>query len=453
MLAVRWLWLAVVAGVSAAPVTGPADGLVDARAAAPIVPSQDPFYQPPSGYENSAPGTILRSRQVPVPVAFYSFDPVNVKGAYQLLYRTTDSHGNPEAAVTTIIEPYNADPAKLVSYQTAEDAPFVNCAPSYTFELGSTDFGDGQKIELLLILAALNKGYYVNTPDYEGPKAAFAAGIQAGHATLDSIRAALASNKVTGLSSQARTTLWGYSGGSLASGWAAQLQPSYAPELKIAGAALGGTVPNITSVLYTINRGPFVGLAPEGILGLSNEYPALDAYIKASLIPAKSATFMSARSQCLITNALQFAFQDVFSYFKDGADVINNPIPQAVLAENTLGGSAPSIPIYIYKSINDELTPVADSDELVTGWCAKGATVEYLRDILSEHISLAATGAPAALDWIEDRLNNKPVQQGCSRMNVASTLATPRAAATLGQQIVLDLMDLAGQPVGPSSVI
>ena len=453
---VRWLWLAIAAsGASAVPVIDIADTRIDVRAAAaPIPPSQDPFYQPPSGYENSAPGTILKSRPVPVPVAFYSYDPVNVKGAYQLLYRTTDSHGNPEAAVITVIQPYNADAGKLVSYQTAEDAPFVDCAPSYTFQFGSQDFGNGQKIELLLILAALNKGYYVNTPDYEGPKAAFAAGIQAGHATLDSIRAALSSTKLTGLSSKARTTLWGYSGGSLASGWAVQLQPTYAPELQLAGAALGGTVPNITSVLFTINNGPFVGLAPEGILGLANEYPKLDAYIKSALIPGpKYDAFMRARSQCLIQNALSFAFQDVFSYFTAGRAVINNPIPQSVLAENTLGTTAPSVPIYIYKSINDELTPVGDTDELVAGWCQKGARVQYLRDELSEHISLAATGAPGALDWIEDRLAGEGVSGGCSRLDVASTLGVPRALATLGEAIVGDLAVLVGEPVGPGSVI
>lgn len=43
--------------------------------------------------------------------------------------------------------------------------------------------------------------------------------------------------------------MWGYSGGSLASGWAAGLQPNYAPELggNLLGAALGGFVTNITA--------------------------------------------------------------------------------------------------------------------------------------------------------------------------------------------------------------
>ena len=35
-----------------------------ALAAAPPPPQSDPFYTPPAGYAASAPGTVLRSRQV-----------------------------------------------------------------------------------------------------------------------------------------------------------------------------------------------------------------------------------------------------------------------------------------------------------------------------------------------------------------------------------------------------
>lgn len=46
-------------------------------------PSEDPFYTPPVGYENSAPGTILRFRAPP------GILPVNHAASYQFLYRTT----------------------------------------------------------------------------------------------------------------------------------------------------------------------------------------------------------------------------------------------------------------------------------------------------------------------------------------------------------------------------
>lgn len=34
------------------------------RKARPVLPSEDPFYQPPPGFEHAVPGTVLRSRDV-----------------------------------------------------------------------------------------------------------------------------------------------------------------------------------------------------------------------------------------------------------------------------------------------------------------------------------------------------------------------------------------------------
>src|SRR5262245_3154767 len=74
-------------------------------AAAPPPPQNDPFYQPPSGYESTAPGTVLRSR--PVSIAAFGALPQKVQ-AWQLLYRTTDQKSNPQATVTTVLLPWDA---------------------------------------------------------------------------------------------------------------------------------------------------------------------------------------------------------------------------------------------------------------------------------------------------------------------------------------------------------
>ncbi len=70
----------------------------------------------------------------------------------------------------------------------------------------------------------------------EGMQSQFIAGPQAGHAVLDGVRAAL-SYVPAGLSRDTPIGLWGYSGGGQASGWAAYLKDSYAPELNVKGAA------------------------------------------------------------------------------------------------------------------------------------------------------------------------------------------------------------------------
>ena len=125
----------------------------------PIPPTADPFYIPPEGYERESPGTILRHRPMPYPLADA---PSNFEVGYQLLYRTTDALGNAQATVTTLLVPQNADPSKYLSYQTFEDAAFTNCAPSYGLQKGAIN---GSTLEIVFISIALQHGWYVSVPD------------------------------------------------------------------------------------------------------------------------------------------------------------------------------------------------------------------------------------------------------------------------------------------------
>ena len=156
-------------------------------------------------------------------------------------------------------------------------------------------------------------------PTYEGPLASFCAGVQSGHATLDSVRAVLWSG--FGLSSNARYAMWGYSGGALASGWAAELQVQYAPELNFSGAALGGLTSNITSVMVSVNGGMWSGLIPAGLLGLATQYPATYSFLVEQLTTTgqyNKTGFLAAKNMTLDQSILYFANQDISSYFKDG---------------------------------------------------------------------------------------------------------------------------------------
>lgn len=101
-------------------------------------------------------------------------------------------------------------------------------------------------------------GYIVTSSDYEGPNAAFGAGPLAGHGVLDAIRATLAFPTLK-LPKGTGVVGVGYSGGAIATGWAAALQPSYAPELPILGWAQGGTPANISATVQYIDGGLFSG--------------------------------------------------------------------------------------------------------------------------------------------------------------------------------------------------
>lgn len=219
--------------------------------AQPIPPSEDPWYTAPDGYEDASPGAVLRNRTAPGDLV--SVVGSNCSAAYNLLYRTTASQENATFAVTTVLVPKNAVATNaLLSYQIPYDSAYINASPSYALYQGVE-----QDIKV-----ALGKGYYVTVPDYEGPLASFTAGHMSGYATLDAVRATLNAAELYDLPDDTLYATWGYSGGALATEWAAELQLDYAPDLDFAGSAMGGLTPNITSVLMSINLRASAGLAP-----------------------------------------------------------------------------------------------------------------------------------------------------------------------------------------------
>lgn len=416
-----------------------------AAVAAPVPPQDDPFYQPPAGYQSTAPGTVLRGRTVTA--AAFGQLPQNVR-AWQVLYRSTDALGQPEATVTTILEPERVRPGlPLLSYQVAEDSPAPQCAMSYQYQLGGGHENFVGQAEILLIDAALAKGWAVTVPDYEGPMSAYVAGRQAGQAVLDGIRAteSFAPAGLDGV--RTNVGLWGYSGGALASGWAAELQPGYAPELHVAGVAEGGLPVNPAHVLTRINGGPFAGIAMSGIAGMSQAYPRLADFLDTYLTPAGKAAFAQAATQCDPRNAAEFAYRDVYRYFTV-PDPLDMPVPRQVLAADNLGQDTPTAPLYMYQSQNDELIPPADVDATVAGYCARGATVTFQRDLLSDHVALAVTGAADALNWLSARLGGAPARTGCHTSTVVSSALSPNALLTFGAVVYADLVALSGQPIG-----
>lgn len=74
-----------------------------------VLPSQDPFYSPPVGFEEAKPGTTLQSRPTPQKIVnlFFTFEVAN---SWQIMYRSTGSFGSATAIVMTVMQPHNAAP-------------------------------------------------------------------------------------------------------------------------------------------------------------------------------------------------------------------------------------------------------------------------------------------------------------------------------------------------------
>lgn len=185
----------------------------------PPLPSQDPFHRPPKGFGAKMPGTILRSRKIDL--ALFGIVPQQVS-AWQLLYRSCDLHGAPEAAVTTVLLPIGAEPDEdrpLLAFQTAIDAVTEKCSPSYALRHGADALGSVTQLEWLLVANALRRGWAVTIADHEGPHGNFGAPREPGYRTLDGIRAALRFAP----SDSAPTPAW-RCGGTPAAAWPARGQ-------------------------------------------------------------------------------------------------------------------------------------------------------------------------------------------------------------------------------------
>lgn len=406
-----------------------------------IPPSQDAFYKPPAGYESTAPGTVLKTRPIPSPLRSVIL-PLMIKNTWQIMVRSTDTHGNPTYIVSTIIEPYNADTSKLVSFQIAEDAASDTCAVSYALEAGAPPLQTiSSQAEMLIVVAILKKGWYVVTPDYEGPNSAFTVGVQAGQATLDSIRGALSSTVIP-VSPKAKTILWGYSGGSIASGWAAALQPKYAPELinNLIGVAVGGFVGNVTATAEAVEGTIYAGLTAASLTGLTKAYPELATALANDLVPSKKAKFETALSSCTIPTILGFLGAHFFTgptrYLQSGWDFVRTPTAKQVLEDQTLAlsndGNLPQIPVFIFQSRLDEIVPFVGVQRIYDNWCSWGIkSLEFATDQLNGHVTEFVFGQPAALAWVTKMFNGGNPVLGCSTTTRVSNIQYPGAPLSL----------------------
>jgi hypothetical protein len=411
-------------------------------------PQSDRFYRPPAHYAGKAPGTILRSR--PVRLAAFAALPQDVQ-AWQVMFRSTSYAGKPTAAVTTLLRPAGVQPKQVISYQVAEDASAPQCAPSYVMRPAADPGEAVNQAEISLVDAAVADGFAVSMPDYEGLDGDFGAARQPGYIELDGLRAAerfaplgIKTGKATPVA------LWGYSGGSLGSGWGARVQPHYAPELNLRGVAVSGFVTDISQALVKINGGPGAGLIPSALPGILRSTPKLARGVAPYLTVAGKALLANSGRQCEIANVTKYPFFDVNDYLTIPLSrLLAHPAVKKAARSLNFGASKLSAPLFVYHAINDELIPVAGPDAIVPKYCKAGTSVTYTRDELSEHGALAVTGGPAALAWLHARLTGKAKPRGCTTTTVPTMALTPTAIAQEPELAAAVLSGLAGLPVGP----
>ncbi|CAM4479469.1 lipase family protein [Nocardia ninae] len=368
--------------------------------AAPLYPAADGdgFYNAPPDVANFQPGDVMRSRSVPA---------AGFPGAtaWQLLYRSTNSADEPIGAVTTLLLPPGGGMSRpIVSYQPFVNSLGMQCAPSHSIFNGTM-----QEAPALNLLLA--RGWAVAVPDHLGPTSAYGAARLGGRLTLDGIRAV----KRFGPADLAGSPVGmaGYSGGGMATGFAAALAPEYAPELPIVGAAQGGVPMNIGKLAQDVGlqRSPLFGLGFAAAIGLEREYPG-ELQMDRILNPAGFALRDQIANACtneIINAGANKSFSDVFNGPMDA-----DPTVVRILHENSIEiyPGVPRTPIYEWHGGSDQVSPQLVR-EVAGRYCAEGVRVQL--DIIpgADHGTAIAPGSVSAFNYLGDRFAGLPASSNC----------------------------------------
>ncbi|MFJ3203041.1 lipase family protein [Streptomyces sp. NPDC086989] len=437
--------VATAAVMAAAPVATAAESTAAPATATASASASDPFYAYGGGEPLSAlaPGTVLKTRTLQYHLVGI---PTPLK-AVQLLYRTTDAQGRPAANVTTVVRSPTGDRSKAVSYQSFYDSLNPEDGPSRAIAGDVTLGGLIPNVEALFLAPLLTQGYDVVIPDTEGQRANFAAGPEYGTNTLDSIRAATRSEQ-TGLGSSTAFALMGYSGGAIATNWAAALAPSYAPDVnrKLVGYAEGGLlVDPAHNLRYVDGSLAWSGVIPMSVIGVSRSYGIdLKSYLngyglkvygeleRGSIIDAigryPGLTWKKmAKPQYADPNSVP-AFLEAVNKLNLGSAA--SPTVPGFIAQGNAGvlegtfGNHPGV------GTGDGVMVTGDVRALARQYCASGAAVKYSQYEVLSHIGAPVVWAPVALGWLGDRFDGRTAPSDCGRIPAGNSLA-PEAPAPL----------------------
>lgn len=422
------LLLLAVALVVAAPVAQ----------AAPPSPEVDPFYKYTGSKPLSeiAPGTVLKTRTlsyhvlgVPLPVP-----------AIQLLYRAQNELGEPTVNVTSVLKPLlTIGTPQVVAYQSFYDSLSPNDEPSYAISGDVSLTGAIPQVESALIGPSLLAGRTVVIADTEGEAADFAAGPEYGTNTLDSLKAAIAS-PATGLSSTKKIAMIGYSGGAIATEWAAELAPTYAPTInsKLVGATMGGVLVDPAHNLHYVDGSlSWAGVMPMAIIGVSRAFhinlmPYLSEYGKQVYAKLEKASIVNVLAQYPGLTWTQLAKpeyptpESIPVYVKTVNQLImgtrGTPTTPLQISQGALGelegtaGNKPGI------GEGDGVMIAGDVRTLARGYCNKGVKVQYSQHLLG-HIGTAVPWIAEAMTWMNNRFLGLPAPQNCSSIAPGNSLA------------------------------
>lgn len=382
-------------------------GIVAAPATA--AETRPPFYERPATLP-AGPGMVIRSE----PLSF-ALDPAQISPlavtSTRIMYTSTDRAGRPIAVTGSVLVPkapwIGLTARPVIGFAAGTQGLADRCAPS-------RQQSEGFEYESIAISGLLAHGYAVAMTDYEGLGTAgehtYMNRRSQAHTVLDSVRAAMRLPG-SGLGASNPVGLYGYSQGGGATAAAAELASSYAPELRVKGAAMGAVPANLLAVADNLDGSPFAEFALYGTSGL---FAAYDIDPATYLNATGMAKLAEVRTHCT-TQALSNAGLRTSTLTNDGrsASAVMRAELSAIVDDQLIGRLKPAMPVHVSHSALDDTIPYAQGRAMAKSWCAKGANVTFTTGFVPSHAGAMPTSMAEGYAFFEQRFAGLPQVSGC----------------------------------------
>ena len=149
-------------------------------------------------------------------------------------------------------------------------------------------------------------------------------------------------------------------------------------------------------------------------IGYDRAYPEL--HLSTYLNAAGQTLLSQSQSVCLVSvdgfsTILDTAFHHITDYTS------SNPLAttawQARLTQNKLGSGKPTVPVFQYHALADEIVPFAQASTLHDTYCAKGVNETWEVLPVAEHALGLFEGQTDALNFLGARFAGTPTSGNC----------------------------------------
>ncbi|MCQ4212609.1 lipase family protein [Streptomyces longispororuber] len=394
------------------------------------------FYDPPAELP-ATEGALIRSEPLPLALSLPTLHGPLPGTATRVMYRTTDSTGAPAAATGAYIEPSakwrGAGPRPLVALAPGTQGQGDQCAASLGLEHPIRLNGQTVSVgyEDLAIYRLLAKGVAVVVTDYIGLGATdrlhtYVNRLDEAHAVLDAVRATR-SLRGASVTKESPVGLFGYSQGGGATAAAAELQPTYAPDVRLSGTYAGAPPADLTETTKAIDGTDLVGALGWSLNGFLQSDPELRPIADAHLNDKGRAALEDLSTMCVGDAIISYTSRKSSSWTTDGKSLEQiiqaEPKLQEFLARQRIGKLKPAGPVRVATGVADNLVPHGQARQLAVDWCGLGGQVSYkpvvLPDVgraLINHFGPLLTDQGDAVNWLTDRLAGKPETNNCASL-------------------------------------